>query len=293
MNIARCRINNNWLLIDIGEDILAGKIDERDITEIRCSDCGALAHLVHDPRRVLHFRANHEPYCCCVNDGREHRTHRINTDTVIDDVDDIITYTDHAPSARPTGHDRKKKPKHEEDKDKQTPIDDIDRVNIYGVRNIHTVGGMYNYIRANGLDANLGNDLTGRNLLLDAHALRTVRRDGMSGIKIAVAKRFNPAIVVYPINIPFGYTCLCDAFSTDIEDSVFFIVKLCHTEHNNLFRDKVMGNRKDKTAKDPHRNILLLGDWTIFPHNYYHIYKANINSRCYHFVNYVQPRNVN
>ena len=68
---------------------------------------------------------------------------------------------------------------------------------------------------------------------------------------------------------------------------MFFLVKLAHAAQNTLFRNKVVSS--DPQEKDPHRNILLLGEWEVYPNNYYPIYIDDINSRCYGFVNYRDP----
>lgn len=288
MNIARCLVNGKWRIVEIEEDILTGKIKEEDLSIIRCYYCNASAHIVHPTNRETHFRASHEPTCEIIHDGRDHKSHKVTDNTIIDDIDTIFHHIDHAPKHKPVT--KEPKPDSEEIPPKpQEVVDDADSVIIYGTRMIHTVGNLYNYVRENGLDADLGNGITGRNIFLTSRVLREVRRNGLSGMRIAITKRFSPNTLKHPFRIPFGYTCLCDAFATDIENAVIFLVKLQHKEQNDLFRSKIFGDKNDASAKDKHHHILLLGNWEECPNDYYNIFiSEDINSRCYKFVNFVE-----
>lgn len=289
MNVACCIVNGKEVPVDIKRDILSGRIDEKDISDMRCPLCGAPAHIVHDTAREWHFRARHEPDCEIINDGRDHKTYKVSENTIIDDPDTIIHHNDHAPTINPRpkpGVDPGEKP-HDDAED----IDDIDAVIKYGTRMIHTVGGIYSYVLSNGLDADLGNGMTGRDLFLNGRALRDVRRYGMYGIKVAIAKRFSQRSLEHPFVVPKGYTCLSDAFATNIEDAVFYLVKLTRQDQNDLFRSKIMGEPDNPDIKDKHRNIILLGNWRDYPNDYYNVFVSDdINSRCYKFVNYKDLR---
>jgi len=289
LNQACCIVNGKKMVVDIDRHILTGLIDEEKITDMRCPLCDAPAHLVHDETRKLHFRAVHEPDCEIVKDGREHKAHMINDKTIIDDIDTILHHRDHAPVIAP-GPKPVNKPGADHH-DGLEDIDEIDTVVKYGTSMIHTVGGIHSYVLANGLDADLGNGMTGRDLFLTARSLRNVRRDGMSGTKIAITKRFSPRSLKHPLKVPSGYTCLSDTFATSIEDAVFFIVRLTRKDQNSLFQAKIMGSSDNPEAKDKHRNILLLGKWRDYPNNYYNAFIAeDINTHCYKFVNYRELR---
>ena len=289
MDIAECRIKGNpeRKIISAKDDILTGKYAEDDIIELRCFYCKELAQLVHDPKRILHFRAEHPDNCPCVNDGREHKIYKITDDTIADDVENIVNFQDNAPRepfVPPLGGDGPEKgngiiPPND--------IDDIDRVIQHGVRYIHTVRGLYNLIRERGPDADLGNGKTGRDLLLDDRALLDVRwNKDLRGIRIAIATRVNPKTLSHEINIPLGYVLFKDRFSENEPDTVYFLVKLRHEEQNKEFRNKVMGTKDDPTIRDPHKDILLLAKWTKIPNDYYLVVSGEINSRCYSFFNY-------
>ncbi len=289
MNVACCIVNGKEMPVDIKRDILFGRIDEKDISDMRCPLCGAPAHIVHDTAREWHFRARHEPDCDIVKDGREHKVHKVNEKTIIDDLDNILYHRDLAPTITPgpkPGVDPGADP-HENPAD----IDDIDTVIKYGTRYIRSVGGIYSYILANGLDADIGDGMTGRDLFLTARELREVRRNGMNGKKVAITKRFFQKTLKHPLHVPSGFTCLRDAFATDIENAVFFLVKLSREDQNHVFRDKIMGNPDNPNAKDIHRNILLLGNWRVSPNDFYHVFISDdINSRCYKFIDYKDLR---
>lgn len=285
MNHACCIVKGKKMVVEIESDILTGLIDEKDISEMRCPYCNAPAHIVHDSNREWHFRARHESYCDVVNDGRKHKAHKVNENTIIDEPDSILLHRDHAPIIAPgpkPGVDPEAEPQ-----ENLADIDEIDTVIKYGSRMIHTVGGIYSYLLESGLDADLGNGMTGRDLFLIPRALRDVRRNGMNGIKVAITKRFYRKNLKHRFAVPNGYTCLCDAFATDIEDAVFFLVKLTRDDQNSIFRDKIMGSPDNPDMKDEHQNILLLGNWREIPHNRYNIFMTDpINSRCYKFANY-------
>lgn len=286
MNIALCKVNGKWQLLEMKHDILSNNIDENDISDIRCSYCNVPAHIVHDDVREWHFRAHHEPTCEIIRDGRDHKSHKVTDDTIIDDIIDIFHYVDHAPTIKPKTIDPKPG-KHENPPKPQNEVDEIDSVISYGSRIIHTVGGLYNYALENGLDADLGNETYGRDLFLTARALRQVRRIGLNGMRIAITKRFSPNMLKHPFRIPFGYTCLCDAFAADIENAVFFLIRLRHKDQNSLFQSKIFGDKLNASIKDKHKNILLLGNWKECLNDYYNIYISDeMNSHCYKFVNY-------
>lgn len=286
MNIAKCQINGEWKIVEMERDIIGGLVEEKDISDIRCMYCNASAHIVHDESREWHFRAHHEPNCDIVKDGREHKSHKVTDNTIIDDVETIFHHKDHAPTK--TSITKEPKPDtHDNPPDPHPELDEIDSVISYGSRIIHTVGGLYNYVCENGLDADLANGITGRELFLNARALREVRRNGMCGMRIAITKRFSPSLLKYPFKIPLGYICLCDAFATDIENAVFFVIKLKHAEQNRLFQSKIFGDKNDVSVKDKHRNILILGNWNEYPDDYYNIFISDeINSRCIKFINF-------
>ena len=289
MNQACCIVNGKKMVVDIDHHILSGQIDDKDISDMRCPSCNAPAQLVHDKRRKLHFRACHEPDCDIVKDGREHKAHMVNANTIIDDTDTILHYQDHAPTISPAP-----RPGVNPGADHHNDLDDIDQVDTvikYGTRMIHAVGGIYKYVLENGLDADLGNGMTGRDLFLNGRALRDVRRYGMYGIKVAIAKRFSQRSLEHPFVVPKGYTCLSDAFATNIEDAVFYLVKLTRQDQNDLFRSKIMGEPDNPDIKDKHRNIILLGKWQEYPDDFYNVFiSEEINSRCYKFVNYRELR---
>lgn len=287
MDVASGIVNGKRIIIEIRSNILSGQYAETEISDLRCSCCNAPASFVHDDRRELHFRAHHEPDCIYVKDGRNHKVNRVAADTLIDDIETILNHTDSAPVINPTP--RPKKPKIIIDPpDEQNEIDDIDIVVQYETRMIHTVGGIYKYIQDNGLDANIGNGLTGRDLLLTPRVLRDVRRYGMNGMRIAITKRINPKSLEHPFDIPDGYTCLCDMFATDQENAIFFLVKLSNKLQNDVFKSKIMGDYFGMNVeKDTHDNIILLGNWSEEANDFYNVYKSgDINSHCYKFVTY-------
>ena len=290
MRHAYCIINGVGKLVDAEKDIDSGEVSIESLRDHNCfcSNCGGQAKFVNDPHKKYFFSAYHEPDCDVITDGLRHRIHRVSVDTQIDDPRTIREYEDHAPTMRgepgnPPGIDPPTPP------DVDPDIDDIDRENRYGVKCIHTVKGIYLYTLKHGLDADLGNGLTGADLLLTREATRAVRRrgGGALGQRIAVTKRCSPSSLRHPIDVPDGYVCLVDAFTDNAEEGVFFLVKLAHAAQNTLFRNKVVSS--DPQEKDPHRNILLLGEWEVYPNNYYPIYIDDINSRCYGFVNYRDP----
>ncbi len=290
MDVAECRIKSKPkpIFVSAKDDILTGRIAEEDIIESRCPYCKKLASLVHDPRRILHYKAEHPRDCPAVNDGRKHKSRRILVDKEVDAVEDIINYRDNAPCGPvtpPYGGDHENEPEHDHFPDDN--LDDIDQVIHESIRRIHSVSGLYNLIRELGRDADLGNGKTGRDLLLDAYALLDVRwnRD-INGIRIAIATRVNPKTLSHQIMIPPGYVLFKDRFSENERDTIYYLVKLNHEEQNNVFRNRTMGTREDPAVRDPHKDILLMARWARVPNDYYLVFSGNINTRCYHFFNY-------
>lgn len=278
MNTCTAIFQGKRVPIEMERDILSGAIKMNELSDLRCPICDAQAQLARYTTRKWHFRAAHEPTCDIVNDGQKHKAHRINEDTLIDTVDTILNYTDHAPSSS-----EKKPPKPVgEDEDDPTKTDDdtdeIDTVVKYGIRRIHSLSGIIDYIKKNGLDADIGGGLTGRDLLLYSRELRKVRKEGMNGFKIAITKRASPNGFCNPIELPDGYTLLRDAFATDRENAVLFLVKLSRNDQNEEFQKRIFA----KNEKDSY--IFILGNWEEYPHDYYDIYKSSeINSHCFMF----------
>jgi hypothetical protein len=258
------------------------QVEEENITNCWCEECSGQASIVHR-KGTIFFRAFHEPDCRIPKDGRKHKTHRIAESTAIDDVYSIISYRD----KEPIPPKKTKEPSQDDPEEGETDVlelvDDIDCINKYGVKHIHTVGGIYDYIRNHGIDADLGEGKTGRDYLLDERALHDVRKNGINDPKIAIVKRIQPSKLDHEIKIPEGYTLFVDCFSADIQTSVFFLVKLSNKKMNAQFREKVMGDEKKRNS---HKHLLLLGNWKKVPHRDYSVYKAVVNSRCCKFINY-------
>ena len=285
MNTAACRFKGKPVVLEMERDILSGNCNEEDITDIRCTRCNAPAHIAHTTTREWHFRAHHEPDCPIVNDGQEHRAYRVNNNIIIDDIVTIFHYRDHAPANPGPGPIN---PGTGQGNPEPHPdIDDIDSITVYGTRLIHSVGGIYSYVRKEGLDSDIGNGLTGRDLFLTARTLRDVRRNGMYGMKIAITKRIYTKNLEYPINIPEGYICLADNYAEEMENAVFFLVRIARNDQNDVFRSKVTGDFADPSIKDKHDNILVLGNWHEHPNDFYNVYISEpINTKCYKFVNF-------
>lgn len=278
-NVAFALVADEHLLISV-EDIMTGKINEADIKQIYCLDCKQPLHIVHCEDRCSHFRGKHLSTCLAVNDGRDHKTYKVATDVVIDDLDAILSHKDSAPSTSPTPPPPIP-PVVTPGEGIKSDIDDIDAVLIPDVKTIHTLSGIYAYLRGNGIDADMGDGHTGRDYLLLPPLMSKLRSLGDLGVRIAVTRRVSPSEV--PLEIPRGYICLCDAFS--IAPDTFYLVRLVHPEQHREFRRKIVGTDSYRT-RDPHRNILLLGKWRRYKTSAAYVYIADINSHCVYFVNY-------
>lgn len=252
------------------------QMEEETIKDCFCDECGGPATLVH--KKTLFFRAFHEDECSIPKDGRKHRTHRIASDILVDDVNTMISYRDKDPNGTggPKGDGHGDGPGGGPGQGE--PWDEQDLVNKYGICHIHTVSGMYKYP-----DAFLEDGKTCcRDYILDERALYEARQDGIDGPKIAIVKRVHPSQLKHDITIPEGYTLFVDRFTPDVQDAVFFLVKLSNKAVNKHFREKVMGEEK----RDRHKDLLLLGKWKRFRNEHYIVYKCITNSRCCHFFTY-------
>ena len=281
---ALCKIDGEYKNLDMKDDILSGRYSEDAISDIRCNCCGASAYIDHSTTRAWHFCASHEPWCIYVHDGRTHAPHKITDQLVIDDINEILKFKASAPATTPRGGPTPPGPPK---KPIITPeVDDIDTIIQYGVRMIHTVGGIYSHVREKGLDADLGGGLTGRDLFLTSRVLREVRHTGFTGPRIGITKRIRSDELKHPFNVPWGYICLADAFAVEQENSIFFLVKMCREDQNYEFRKKITSKTYD-SGRDPHDNVLVLGNWHEYPNDLYNLYISDpINSHCIKFVNY-------
>lgn len=164
--------------------------------------------------------------------------------------------------------------------------DEEDVTYISGMIHLNRIVPLYNHLCNLGENDVIGvdNELTVSDMFLNNNNIAFCRENGIANqLKLVVARRFAPGNLP---NAPHmsGYVLLRDAFSWDDKDALYFLVRLPEPSQDKRFRDCLFGNERDGIAKNPKKHILLLAEWKHVPNSTYHVYQADLNSRCYAFV---------
>ena len=134
-------------------------------------------------------------------------------------------------------------------------------------------------------------------IFLRRSTLRKFKEDWGSAEKLVVTRRCIPSKLAHEIQVPKGYIVLRDAYSSDDEEAIYFIVKVVHPAYNKKFKEKLFGREPQKgeetllgtatrrVGKDPHKNIVVFARWKKMKHSHYRVFKAELNSRMYAFLN--------
>lgn len=129
---------------------------------------------------------------------------------------------------------------------------------------------------------NLDGTLTVGDLLIDESNFEVCRDRGIDGeTRLLVVKRvFHPGDIDFSL-LRRGYLVFKEISTSNNADAIFLLVRLTEPTHNQKFRDLAVG-RSGIASK--HQHIVLLGKWKRLPNCALHAYYAEINSRCYAFI---------
>lgn len=154
---------------------------------------------------------------------------------------------------------------------------------VRGPKTLRSAREYYNAFWSLPLDSPIHNDgkSTLGNLLVNSDTFEACRQSGIDGqirlVKVRKTKwrSLPPALQVD------GYLIFRDAYSKSGEDAMYFLVQLPEkTQHNYFFQ--LLTGKIGRRHKCPY--LVLLGEWQRLPDCPCHAYFAQINSRCYHFV---------
>ena len=288
MDKAKCMINGKVRVVT-AEEVSAGIINKNDIKECWCPDCNAKAHFDKGtiyPRRRSHFCATHTEGCPALKGRPKVKKKKIVRDVYYIGINELLNHEDKDPDE---GGGPKKPPK---------PVnppkalggeteDDQDFLGYLGDKKIRNLRDIYLSIKE-AKDEILFKEekLTGRDILLDAPALRKTRsaEEDIHGYKMAIVKRISPNKLRHSIPIPEGYTLMVDAFTdaANLEDAFLFLVRLKNDKQNDRFRSLVMGGKD--SLRDPHNSVLIMGDWVVVPNTFYRLCSSEITTWCYKFI---------
>ena len=286
MNCCNAKIKNSgkWVFIT-EEQVASGEISINDISEIVCPYCHATGfYKSKGDKRIKHFAFVHKEDCPFIKESAaKHKIKTIYTGDIV--LEDEMLYKNvnraKTPKTNPgksgeTGEQENGELNPEDVEIKRLlniddgeelndidygnqeeghkpivnvpPIDDIDMIAKYKDKIISRPIGLYKLIQKVGVyepvlpDGRCGNDI----LLDDVH-LQKIRRSGFNGEKkLIVAKRTGTKILKHPFDIPSGYSLLRDIYAQDIENAIFYLVKVTHDKYNNDFKKELMGEKGNR-----------------------------------------------
>ena len=275
------------------EPVSARELTEADRNELyRCESCLAEASLVIGTDRENHFRSTCHHADCPV--ASEHsRVLRLKAGTAID-IDAILEYEDRPIIKKPK--DPTPDPGTGAPNDPQSDDNDDDyRLVPDGLLYIRSASGMYRAL-AEKQGHDYIDDVTDQevnSIFLCRETLRRFKSNWGDAAKLVVTKRCDPKKLKAKIPCPNRYVILRDAYSTDDEDAIYFIVRMAHPDHDRVFKDRLFGHTQindDGTkvngiGRDKHRNIVIFAKWRKIKHTHYRVYMAELNSRSVAYVN--------
>lgn len=307
-------------VLDI-EMVRQGRVLEKDIEKMWCIECEAPAHIYHHESGYISFRAiPHKPGCYTqTKEGDQDEKLLVKTKTIYTDTTlykDLILYgNDRAPAPpKPEpgdddGGDEKRNDVIEQTEGEDENLvegneplmfdpDQFEKQEIalrykFNIKKISCIKTLFREIQAVGYSFDMGDGLTAGDLVLDEFALHEVRRTGFSGERIIIAKRCSPEDINYlrhiglllPGQHSMDYVFLRDAFSTKVENAIFFKVKCKNALQNSHFKDLVMGSKKDSKKKDSRKYIVIYSFFKREANDYNQVYSADITFRQYGFFN--------
>lgn len=321
---AKLKSSNKWMLVT-EKQVESGDVNINDISEIVCPYCRATGfYKSKGDKRIKHFAFVHKEDCPFIKESKaKHKVKTIYTGDIV--LEDDMLYKnvnrirppkiepniDKGPEINQSG--KSQSPDEIEIKNFLTVgsdeyiddidygiqgtetkpiipclIDDIDMIAKYKDKIICRPIGLYKLIQKIGVyEPILPDGRTGDDILLDEIHLQKIRRTGFDNEKkLVICKRAGTKILEHPFNIPKGYTLLRDIYAKDIENSIFYLVKITHEKYNEDFKKQLMGEKgnREKT-RNQCKDLLIYHIWKRYPNDFYQIYIADISSSSYSFVN--------
>lgn len=182
------------------------------------------------------------------------------------------------PPPPPPGPDGKDGPNEDPE-----PDDDEEIFFRAGPLALRNAGVIYAHIKDLPKDEplNLDGTLTVGDLLIDESNFEDCRDRGIDGeTRLLVVERIDPKSID-PSLPRIGYLAFREVSSKDNAKALFFLVKLTEPTQNKKFRNLAVG---ETGIASKHKHIVLLGKWMRLPNCPLHAYYAEINSRCYAFI---------
>ena len=279
------------------ETVYAPDCDDSIKREIlRCCSCLAPSRFALGQKKSNCFFSNeHRPDC---PEAKNHKLIRINTHTQID-ISAILNFVDGdverrgggvPPGGGAAGGGEEELP----------PDEALDyRLDPDATHTIRSARGMY-YELLEKRGGSYIDDFSARevdSIFLRRDTLHDLKKNWGCPEKLVVAKRCLPDKLEYKIPVPKGYVLLRDAYSTDDEDAIYFLVRMKHPEHDKIFKEKLFGKKPDeesslsmggktkRVGKDPHKHIAIFAQWRRVKHSHYRVYRAELNSHMVAFIN--------
>lgn len=183
------------------------------------------------------------------------------------------------PPPPPPGPDDEEEPNREPE-----PDDDEEIFFRAGPLALRNAGVIYKHLKDLPKDEplNLDGTLTVGDLLIDESNFEVCRDRGIDGeTRLLVVERVYHPGDIDPSLPRRGYLVFKEISTNNNADAIFLLVRLLEPTQNQKFRDLAAG----KTGiGSKHKHIVLLGKWMRLPNCPLHAYYAEINSRCYAFI---------
>ena len=302
------------------ESVRSGAVLEKDIEKMWCINCGAPAHIYHHESGYISFRSMPHKNGCPTQTKEWEQDEKllVKQKTIYTDMffnKDLILYgNDRAPIVKPgigfsDDEEKGENNNSPEDNIEENPSavvpgdndlmmydpDQLEKKELaiwykFGIKKLSCVKSLFREIKSVGYSFNMGDGMTAADYVLDNIALHEVRRTGIGRKEvIAITKRCAPEYMAYlrkigllsPGKHNLDYTILKDAYSTKIENAIFFKVKCKNQAQNEHFKNLVMGSKKNSINKDNRKFIVIYSFFEQESNDYNQVYVAEITFRQY------------
>lgn len=258
--------------------ICARSCTDKDRSQIfLCPSCRTRLWLRYSPKGHPHFYGDHSRDCSIGTFSARHTI--VVPDGFLAPLEAIISSKDRPfETERATHSGAPTAPTHEE-----TDDDDLPSV-MRGPKTLRSARDLHRQLWSLPLDTPLSIDgsLTVGDLIIREDSFVACRDAGFDDeIRLAKVRRVNPSTLA-PALKKSGYLVFRDAHSRSDADAIFFLVKLRErTQHKRFF--ELVAGADGVRSKSKH--LVLLGKWHRMLAPSVRAYYAEINSRCYHFIN--------
>lgn len=266
MDHAELFINNQW------QKLYAKDLDDSyKKYAARCIKCHAPALLcISHIGNENYFRSDlHKDECCMAIGGMKFN---IPSGTVIK-LDDMFVHKD-KPLQALSMHISS-----EEDNCPDFDIDEIiepiDNVTTHLPRFAKSCSTIYRELSKMKTSDYVTPYITVGEFLIDSRSIGTKPHNQWGGKRMVVMARSNLSLLNPPFRRPREFVCFKDAYSTDANKSIYYLVRFSDSSRDEHFRDLIFGNTEKGIEKDKHRYFVATGGLHLVYDGSYTVYELD------------------